>query len=216
MISTSKIVKVEEGVGFWTFTPFKRTYLLDRMHPTVSTELTDSRRISPRQRKHIYAIINDVADYTGYDTEDAKSTMKYLFYEKTGFDEFSLSNCDMTTANRFIEFLIDFCLSEHVPTKESLKDHAPDVSRYVYSCLVHKRCCITGMPADLHHVDAVGQGRDRAHIIHEGMKVLPLCRAYHKEAHTIGDRSFCRKYKLVPIELDAYLCKQLGLKSMVD
>lgn len=213
MICQSTIVKVEDGVGFYTWTPLQKTYMLDKMHPQVNTELVDSRSISPEQRKHIYAIFNDIAEATGYDSEETKIVMKYTYYQKTGCEEFSLANCDKTTARKFLEFLIEFCIEQDYPMSESLKDHAPDIGRYVYFCLIHRKCCISGLPADLHHVDAVGSGRDRESIIHEGMRVLPLSRQYHNEAHNLGNESFMEKYKLVPIKLDKYLCEHLGLNS---
>ena len=69
-------------------------------------------------------------------------------------------------------------------------------------------------PADLHHEDAVGAGRDRTEIIHEGMEVLPLCRCHHTESHTVGDLSFKKKYHIERgIILDKKLCKIYGLKA---
>ena len=77
-----------------------------------------------------------------------------------------------------------------------------------------KKCCICGLPSDLHHVDAVGAGRDRTEIIHEGMEVLPLCREHHTEYHNTGKTGFMEKYRMREgIKLDKNLCKLYGLKS---
>ena len=57
-------------------------------------------------------------------------------------------------------------------------------------------------------------GRNREEIIHEGMKVLPLCRVHHTEAHTMGKKDFIEKYHLIDgIVLDKNLCKKYKLKS---
>ena len=119
----------------------------------------------------------------------------------------------MTTAREFLEFLIEFCISEDIPTKDSLINVTPDISRYIYCCLLHKKCCISGKKAELHHVDAVGMGRDRKDIIHAGYRVMPLSRIYHTEAHTIGQKTFEDKYKVYGIKLTDELCDIWHIKG---
>lgn len=168
--------------------------------------LDDGRHISADQRKKIYATMRDISLYTGHTPEEVKALMKYDFVSKTGHDYFSLSDTDMTTANQFLTFLIDFCIEFDIPCADSLLERSPDIARYLYKCLVEKKCCITGKKAELHHVDAVGRGRNRKDIIHKGMRVLPLCREMHTLAHNMGRDSFCEKYHIFGIKLDTYLC----------
>jgi hypothetical protein len=83
--------------------------------------------------------------------------------------------------------------------------------------LVNKKCCVCGLKADLHHVDHVGTGRDRDEIIHEGMKVLPLCREHHREAHTNGQKTFEEKWHITDgIEADKTICRIYKLKARKD
>ena len=85
---------------------------------------------------------------------------------------------------------------------------------YIYACLIAKKCCITGRPAELHHIDRVGMGRNRDDIIHEGMEVLPLCREMHQEAHTMSDREFFEKYHLPGgVVMDKTLCRIYKVKA---
>lgn len=209
----SEIVKCEPGKGFWTFTPFERTDLLNKQQMKCATVLTDGREISQQQRKYIYAMLNDIGLWSGFVGEEIKAVMKYEFIARTGAAYFSLKNCDMTTARDFLTFLIDFCVENGLACSERLIERSPDISRYVYACIANRKCCITGKPADLHHVDAVGMGRSRDEIVHLGMRVLPLCREKHTEAHQIGRDTFCKKYHVVPVKLDKYLCETLGLRS---
>ena len=65
----------------------------------------------------------------------------------------------------------------------------------------------------LHHVDAVGMGRNRKDIIHLGMRVMPLRSDLHYEAHTIGQNSFEEKYKVFGIKLDEDLCRIWKVRS---
>jgi hypothetical protein len=132
--------------------------------------------------------------------------MKCDFVAKTGAKWFSLSNTDMTTANEFLTFLIDFCLEFDIPTTDNLLDRSPEIARYILKCLIEKKCVVCGERAELHHVDAVGMGRNRREINHVGMKALPLCRKHHSEAHSIGQAEFNHRYHVFGIRLDNDLC----------
>lgn len=175
--------------------------------------LDDGRTISADQRKKIYALFRDISLWSGHEPDEVKALMKYEYIARTGAKYFSLSDTDMTTAREFLEFLIEFCISENVPTKDSLLSVTPDISRYLYCCLLHKKCCISGKKAELHHVDAVGMGRDRKDIIHAGYRVMPLSRIYHTEAHTIGQKTFEDKYKVYGIKLTDELCDIWHIKG---
>ncbi len=180
---------------------------------TCEIRLDDGRHISAQQRKKIYATLGDISLYTGHTSEYLKDFMKVQFIALTGCEWFSLSNVDMTTANLFLEFLLEFCLKWDIPCyDDSFLNRSPDVARYIYACLIHKKCCITGKKAELHHVDAVGMGRNRKDIIHLGMRVLPLTRIMHTEAHRIGNLEFCEKYHVFGIQLDKDLCKVWRVK----
>lgn len=190
--------------------------VMSLLHKNVSkceVMFDDGRRISADQRKKIYATLRDISQWSGYDPEYAKEIMKYEYISRTGVPYFSLRDTDMTTAREFLQFLIEFCVEQEIPTKDNLIDRSPDISRYIYCCLVFKKCCISGKKAELHHVDAVGRGRDRDKIIHLGYRVMPLSRAYHTEAHTIGQKSFDEKYKVYGIKLDKRLCEIWNVKG---
>lgn len=197
-----------DGETLTIVAPFSDGYLLDKRQITdCEIRLDDGRTISAQQRKHVYATLRDISDYTGYTPEQVKTLWKYDFISRTGCDYFSLSDVDMTTANEFLNYLIDFCLEHDIPTLDSLLERSPDIARYIYWCLIHKKCCITQKKAQLHHVDAVGAGRDRKDIIHEGMRVLPLHWELHAEAHSIGKESFDKKYHVFGIKADKEICK---------
>lgn len=198
--------------GFTLYVPFDRLYLLDKREITECTvELSDGRRITPQQRKFIYATFNDISQWSGHLPDEIKQLSKYDFIAKTANKYFSLSDVDMTTANEFLEFLIEFCIEHGIPTSESLLSKSPDISRYLYACLIHKICCICGKKSELHHENSVGIGRNRKEIIHLGMAVLPLCRIHHTECHTIGQVSFNKRYKVYGIKIDKNICEEYKL-----
>lgn len=136
--------------------------------------LQDSRRITNEQRRRAYALLEEITEYMGEMPEYVKRLfkLKYIHDELKGMAEgiFSLSDCDVTLARDFITYLTDFILAHEIPTRVPLRELCEDVEKYVYSCLMHKRCAVCGRKAELHHVDAVGMGRDRTEIEHEGMR----------------------------------------------
>lgn len=177
----------------------------------------DARRISPEQRRKAYALMGEIAAWSGDTPENVKAALKMDFRLKAleAMEKrlFSLSDCDMTTARLFVTYLIDFMLENDVPSSRPLAEYADDVERYVYACLIHKKCAVCGRKAELHHVDRVGMGRDRREICHIGMQALPLCREHHQEAHQHGDASLLEKYHLATVAIDERIAKANSLKK---
>ena len=109
--------------------------------------------------------------------------------------------------------LVEIIIEYGIPTKEPLYGLCDDLARYTYACLMNKKCAVCGRKTELHHVDAVGMGRDRREINHIGMRALPLCREHHEEAHKIGNIAFLERYHLEPIAIDERIAKKYGLKG---
>lgn len=191
---------------------------------TVTVLWHDRRSISPEQRRKAWALVGEIAAANGYlsaaDKSQINGDMKRKFLieridELTAeaIKRFSLSNVDMTTARLYITFLIDFVVEHDIPTHEPAAQLCEDVEAYVYACLMHKRCAVCRRPADLHHVDRVGMGRNREEISHIGMRCLPLCRAHHQEAHRHGDGYMFDRYHLEPIAIDEKIASVYKLKG---
>lgn len=193
------------------FTMTKREY------SQVLVQPIDGRQLSEKQRKACYALLREISDYTGQDIHSTKEYLKIRFltddFGETADKIFSLSNAPMSLVCAYQRYLVRFILDFDIPCSFPLLEFVDDVADYVYSCLVTKKCCICGMPTDLHHIERVGMGRSRDEIIHEGMEVLPLCREHHGEAHTMPDDEFFEKYHIPGgIVLDKTLCRIYRLK----
>ena len=187
-----------------------------RQYSKVQIGLPDGRTISPEQRRKSYALMREIAEWMGDLPEYVKRLMKmeFMVTRMQALEKhiFSLSDCDMTTAREFITYLIDFIIEHDVPTQTPLVELCEDISRYVYACLMHKKCAVCGANhVDLHHTQAVGAGRNRDEIFQIGMPVLPLCREHHMESHNIGQKSFMDKYHLKPIGLTVEIGKKYKL-----
>lgn len=159
----------------------------------------DGRHISAEQRKKAYATIRDIADYTGYLPEEMKEIMKYEHIIRTGDDYFSLSNCTMDTAREFINTILEFALDWGVPLSENAIDRADDVGRYLYYCIMHRKCAVCGRDGEIHHVDTIGMGHDRRKVDDSGYRKICLCREHHTIAHSRGMAAFERMYHVYGI-----------------
>lgn len=169
--------------------------------PIVELQVDDGRQISPDQRKKIFAMLHDMSSYTGYDIREMEQEMKYRFYAKTGADQFSMSDCSMTTANQFLTYLLDFCFENGIPFKTKTWDAIPTSPHLALQCLRHRKCVICGQHADIHHWTAVGN-RSRKLVDHRKLYFMALCpEIHHKEFHDIGAASFFKKYHVKPIRL---------------
>ena len=207
MILVGSVVgETDRGINI--FVPFpERIDKLYGCHESVGVEFVDKRRISAKQRRKAYVLIAYIAAWWGYTPiECMKKMLKLMFVgeAETLRRSFSLSNCDMTTARLFITYLIDFCLLHGVDVGEPLYQLSEDIPRYVWACLMNKRCAVCGRKAELHHCNGsvVGMGRNRKEICHIGMRALPLCREHHTEIHRIGQEDFLRRYFLEPVKID--------------
>ena len=210
-------VMEERDNGLIIFVPFPH----DKKKPegyqsVVGVELVDKRHISADQRKKAYVLISYIAAWWGYTPLEAmKEMLKLMFIgeAETLRRTFSLSDCDMTTARLFITYLIDFCILHGVDVGEPLYQLSEDIPRYVWACLMNKRCAVCGRKAELHHVDAVGMGRNRKEICHVGMRALPLCREHHTEIHRTGQKDFLKRYFLEPVRIDERVAKVYRLNT---
>ena len=175
--------------------------------------LDDGRAISADQRRKIFALIKEIAIWSGNEPEYIRMFMTWDFCCKYGSDMFSLSDVDMTIAREYISYLIDFCFKWGVPTKDTLLNRTEDIDKYLYACLYHKKCIICNAQAELHHVDHVGMGFDREQISHLGLRAEAVCRKHHIEAHSVGQHTFDEKYHIYGIKLDKKLCEIYKLKD---
>jgi hypothetical protein len=196
---------------------------IDRQYNEVEIIFQDGRKISPEQRRKVFALIGEIAEFVdGFRNaetiEETKNLMKWQFImERLESQErklFSLANCDMTLARNFIDYLISFIIKNDIPSSVSLLDNCEDIGAYIYACLVNKKCCICGQAADLHHVEGsrIGQGNDRNEVHHLGRECLPLCRVHHGEAHQ-GEADFISRYHLEPVKIDDKICRVYRLKK---
>lgn len=117
----------------------------ENLSDTVTVLWQDCRTISPEQRRKAWALIGEIAAATGYigqgDKSDLNTMLKAEFLraridklQAEAIKAFSLSDVDMTTARLYIDWLVEFCVVNDIPTKQPLVEYAEDIGR-VYLCL---------------------------------------------------------------------------------
>lgn len=175
------------------------TMLLRKEIKNAEMRFDDGRHISAEQRRKAYATIRDIADYTGYFPEEQKEWLKYLHIINTGCDYFSLSDCTMDTAREFINTILEYAISEGIPLSENAIERTDDIGRYLYYCIMNRKCAVCGRPGEIHHEDAIGMGNDRRKLDDSGHRKICLCREHHTIAHQMGVKRFREMYKVYGI-----------------
>lgn len=198
------IKETEQGTWLKLFIPGEQVQskiIKVRNGDVINSEIRidDNRTITAEQRKKIYATIKDISLYTGHDPEPLKELFKFEYCGLSGQEYFSLSDCSITTARIFINYLIDFILENDIPLSDLALNRTDDIDKYLWSCIKYKRCCICGKEGELHHVDTVGMGRDRRKIDDSNYLKMSLCREHHTEYHKIGKNDFEKKYHIYGI-----------------
>lgn len=166
----------------------------------LELRMDDGRTISNEQRRKIFKTLDDMGKHFGVTKRYMQEQMKTIHIEKEGCEYFSLSNCTMTRARKFIDDILEFCLENGVVLSESALLRADNIERYLYNCIKHKICCIGGHPGEVHHVDTIGMGVDRTKHDDSNHEKICLERVYHDEAHRMGWESFSRKYKVFGVK----------------
>lgn len=145
-VSVNQFRETRDGTDLLITIPQKKLGSLFMRKGIRNAEIRfdDGRHISVEQRKKAYATIRDIADWTGYLPEEMKEILKYQHMIKTGDEYFSLSNCSMDTAREFINTILEFAIEQGIPLSEEAINRTDDIGRYLYFCLMHKKCAICG------------------------------------------------------------------------
>ncbi|MDL2063366.1 putative HNHc nuclease [Lactiplantibacillus paraplantarum] len=182
------------------------------------SEIADTRKARPQQRRLFFALLSDIYTWSGMPTDFLKNLF-YLQYESYTFGkQISLSDTtesSVSDSNQLLDLVIDFMFEWHVPFKEGYKLLPREQEYYLFQCCRHRVCMICGNRADIHHVDVIGSGLNRTHVDHTKRHVMALCRVHHSEIEQIGSVAFSAKYH-VPVEgikLDKETLKRIGLKG---
>lgn len=188
--------------------------LLDNGYPLdVNVEIQDGKRITVKQRKKIFALVNDIEAHTG----NPRDWLREMFQDYVTFlngysKRLSLSDCTRKQAGELIDVILEWVFINDIPLNYKTSDLMKNDQTFLYLATVHRKCVICGKSkAELAHYHAVGRGRNRRKIDHTDNRVLALCHFHHKQQHDMGMDSFNAKYHLTDswVQVDARLNKIL-------
>ena len=172
--------------------------LLDNGYPLdVNIEIQDGKRITVKQRKKIFALVNDIEAHTG----QPRQYMREMFIDFITFlngysKRLSLSDCTRKQAGELIDVILEWIFVNDIPLNYKTSDLMKQDQTFLYLATVHRKCVICGKYGELAHYHAVGRGRNRRKIDHTDNRVLALCIFHHKQQHDMGIQSFNEKYHL--------------------
>lgn len=209
MHTRAQILKYKEdknGTHLLVFIPGLRLgrMIVGKVIRYIELRFDDGRHISAEQRRKAYATIRDIAEYTGYLPEEQKEWLKYLHVIRTGDAYFSLSDCSMDTAREFINTILEYAIENGIPLSDSGTERTDNIGKYLYFCIMHKKCAVCGKTGEIHHVDTIGMGNDRRKVDDSGHRKICLCRTHHTIAHQKGATEFCKAYKVYGIVVKEY------------
>lgn len=191
---------------------------VDNLSDEVRVIWQDSRSITNEQRRKAWALMTEIAVYQGQGKDDVYREQAAAFslknLETMQGRLFHLSTATVSEARAFITLLIEIIIEYGIPTKEPLYGLCDDLPRYMYACLINKKCAVCGRKAELHHYDRVGMGNNRNEINHIGMRAMAVCREHHREIDTIGQKAFDEKYHLEPVAIDENIAKKYRLRGI--
>ena len=173
--------------------------LLDNGYPLdVNIEIQDGKKITVKQRKKIFALLNDIEAHTGSPRQDMKEMFTDFIVTLNGYSKrLSLSDCTRKQAGELIDVILAWTFEHDIPLNYKTSDLMKQDQTFLYLATVHRKCVICGRKfSDLAHRYAVGRGRNRNEIDHYGNEVLALCRRHHQTQHDMGIQSFNEKYHL--------------------
>ena len=197
-------------------------YLFDRLVDANGDlfgefRLFDNRVITAPQRKFINALCRDIARYTGDNIDQVREHRKLEFIHDKGLPYFSTSelakNCSVSLASQFISYIVDFCLDNDIGLAESPLNYVDDIKHYLIKCLWTRKCALCGKKGQVHHVDAVGAGRNRKKIDHTKHHLMCLCDGHHDESHRKGQLTFMRKHHIVGIIMNQEQYEKLNYRG---
>ena len=172
--------------------------LLDNGYPLdVNIEIQDGKKITVKQRKKIFALVNDIEGHTGQPRDWLRLMFQdYVTMLKGYSKRLSLSDCTRKQAGELIDVILEWIFINDIPLNYKTSDLMKNDQTFLYLATVHRKCVICGKYGELAHYHAVGRGRNRRKIDHTDNRVLALCREHHQMQHDMGMDSFNAKYHL--------------------
>lgn len=179
----------------------------------VDLSFFDKNQRTQEQNKIMHCLFREIAVWScGYDTP--KEELEYKNYMKQQYSDkpFKTSEMNVKEASDFIAFIIEFCFQAGVPFRDKGINMTDDINKYLFLCLKYRKCAVTGVKGEVHHIDTIGAGRDRRHVDHSQHRLVCLSREMHTKAHTMGWEDFASLHHIDGVKLTKEQVKEIKYK----
>lgn len=105
----------------------------------------------------------------------------------------ALNLMNQSAMNKLIKYTFDLMVEYKVAFRKEIVElfKQQDMKEYIYICLKYQRCCVCGNEgAEIHHVDHVTKVGGYKNDDGTKLRIMPLCRKCHSNAHSIGENKF--------------------------
>ncbi len=172
--------------------------LLDNGYPLdVNVEIQDGKRITVKQRKKVFALVNDIEAHTGQPRDWLREMFQDYVTFLNGYSKrLSLSDCTRKQAGELIDVILEWVFVNDIPLNYKTSDLMKQDQTFLYLATVHRKCVICGKHGEIAHHKAIGRGANRKKMDHYGYEVLALCREHHQSQHNMGVESFDKLHHL--------------------
>ncbi|PKF14033.1 putative HNHc nuclease [Macrococcoides caseolyticum] len=171
--------------------------MLDNGIPVdIELEILDGKKITPKQRRKIFALLNDIYMWSGNPQEDMRQMFIFYLEMMKGYENISLRDCSRRVAGELIDLIIEWVFIHDVPLNHKTSDMLKNDRTFLYMSTINRTCVICGKRGELAHHKAIGKGANRKEMDHYGYEVLALCRFHHNSQHQMGVESFDKLYHL--------------------
>ena len=179
--------------------------------------IDDGRTITNDQRRKIFATIGDIAYQTITPPDHVREILLCQYCARTGEMPFSLSNCSVTQAREYMNFILEFAIEWGIQLSGPGADRTDEIDKYLYFCIKHRTCAITmrKVGVEIHHVTGsrVGMGRTRVELDHSKLELVALSKEWHDKVHTQGEIDIFKEKKIYGIKIDTATLKHIGIKT---
>ena len=140
------------------------TQLLDEGYSiAVDVQVYDPYKITDKQRRKIFALVNDIEAHTVQPSEYMRGMFIHYLQALHGTENrVSMASCSKREASDLIDVIITWIFQNHIPLNYKTSDLMRNDNYFIYLSTINRQCVICGKPkSDIAHLEAVGSGRDR-------------------------------------------------------
>ena len=110
----------------------------------IEMEIIDSKKITDKQRRKIFALCNDIEQFTGQPREYMREMFTDYLSFMNGYLNVSLSDCSRKVAGELIDLIIMWVFENNIPLNYKTSDMLKNDRTFLYMSTINRTCVICG------------------------------------------------------------------------